>query len=88
MGVFEYAVKFEELCKFSTIYQRNPDEVWKCIKFEGGLREDILAQVEPIEIQDYKALVNKCRLVEEYNKKLMITRSTRDDFRKKLASQR
>ena len=45
MGVSKYAAKFEELCKFSTIYQHNPDEVWKCIKFEGGLREDVLASV-------------------------------------------
>ena len=44
-SVLEYIPKFEELCKFSTIYQRNPNEVWKCVKFEGGLREYILASV-------------------------------------------
>ena len=36
-SISEYIAKFEELCKFSTIYQRNPDEVWKCVKFEDGL---------------------------------------------------
>ena len=25
-GISEYIAKFEELCKFSTIYQQNPDE--------------------------------------------------------------
>ena len=48
----KYIAKFEELCKFSTIYQRNPDESWKCVKFEGGLRENILAAVGPMEIMD------------------------------------
>ena len=52
-GVSEYIAKFEELCKFSTIYQRNRDEAWKCAKFEGGLREDILAAVGPMEIRDF-----------------------------------
>ena len=42
MSIAEYTTKFEELCKFSSIYQRNPDEHWKCVKFKGGLREYIL----------------------------------------------
>ena len=62
---YEYTTKFEELCKFSTIYQGNPDEQWRCVKFEGGLRENILASIGPTEIRDYAALVNKCRLVED-----------------------
>ena len=85
MSVFEYAAKFKELCKFLTINQHNLDKVWKCIKFEGGLREDILASVRPMEIQDYVALVSKCKLVKEYNK-LMVAKSSKDDFRRKLAS--
>ena len=72
-SMLEYIAKFEELCKFSTIYQQNPDEVWKCFKFEGGLREDILVAVGPMEIRDFTTLVNKCKLVEECNKKLEIT---------------
>ena len=59
-SISEYIAKFEELCKFSTIYQRNPDEVWKCVKFEGGLREDILIVIGPMEIKDFPALANKC----------------------------
>ena len=70
MSVSEYTVKFEEFSKFSTIYQHNLDENWKCIKFQGGLRQDILTSMGPTEIRDFAALMNKRRLVEEYNKKL------------------
>ena len=35
MNVVEYTAKFEEPCKFSTIYQGNPDECWKCVKLKG-----------------------------------------------------
>ena len=65
--ISKYIAKFEELCKFFTIYQRNPDEAWKCIKFEGGLREDILLAVGLMEIRAFPTLVNKCRLVEDCN---------------------
>ena len=43
MSLLEYTVKFEEFCKFSTIYQYNLNEAWKCVKFEGSLKKDILA---------------------------------------------
>ena len=59
MSVSEYIAKFEELCKFFTIYQRNPNENWKCVKFERGLKADILASVGPMEIRDFAALENK-----------------------------
>ena len=59
-SVSEYITKFEELCKFSTINQRNPDEAWKCVKFKGELSEDILAAVGLMEIRDFSTLVNKC----------------------------
>ena len=83
MSVSEYIAKFEELCKFSTIYQHNPNENWKCIKFEGGLRRDILALMGPMEMRDFAALANNSQLVEEYNKKLADTKS--DAYRKRLA---
>ena len=57
-SVSEYIAKFDALCKFSTIYQRNPDEAWKCIKFESGLREYILVAIGPMEIRDFPILVN------------------------------
>ena len=78
----EYIDRFEELYKFSTIYQQSPDEAWRCVKFEGGLREDILAAIGPMEIRDFPTLVNKCRLVEDYNKKLVAARSLAATLRK------
>ena len=75
MSIAKCTAKFEELCKFSTIYQQNPDEYWKCMKYEGGLWTDILASVAPLEIKNYAALVNKSRVVEECNRKLVIQRS-------------
>ena len=86
-SVSEYIAKFEELYKFFTIYQRNPDEFWKCVKFEGGLKEDILTVVGPMEIRHFATLVNKCRLVEEYNKKLATAKSASSRFKKGLAPQ-
>ena len=83
MSVLEYIAKFEELFMFSTIYQRNLDKNWKCIKFEGGWREDILASVGPLEIREFAALVSKSQLVEEYNKKLTDAKS--NAHRKRLA---
>ena len=86
-SVLEYITKFEELCKFSTIYQHNPDEPQKCVKFEGGLREDILTIVGPMEIRDFPTLVNKCQLVEGFNRKLAAAKSTGDNFKKGLVQQ-
>ena len=83
--MLEYIVKFEELCKFSTINQGNLDEVWNCVKFEGDLREDILTDIGPMEIKDFATLVNKCRLVEECNRKLVATKSANSGFKKGLA---
>ncbi|XP_057755941.1 uncharacterized protein LOC130975129 [Arachis stenosperma] len=67
----EYARKFDDLCRFSKIYQGNPAdfEEWKCLKFEGGLREDLMSSVVPLEIRDFAKLVNECKLVEECAKK-------------------
>ena len=39
------------------------------------MREYILATVGTMEIRDFATLVNKCRLVEEYNKKLAAAKS-------------
>ena len=86
-SMLEYIAKFEELCKFSTIYQQNPDKVWKCVKFEGGLREENLTTVAPIEIRNFATLVNKCRLVNECNRKLIVAKSASGGFKKGLAPQ-
>ena len=72
----------EYIAKFSTIYQQNPDEVWKCVKFESGLRKDILDTMRPMEIKDFAILANTCRPVEECNRKLVATKSTSSGFKK------
>ena len=58
-SVLEYIVKLEVICKFFTIYQRKSNEAWKCVKFDGGLREAIFVVVGPMEIRDFPTLVNK-----------------------------
>ncbi|XP_015947635.1 uncharacterized protein LOC107477780 [Arachis duranensis] len=74
MSVAEYTNKFEELCQFSKICQGDPGdfEEWKCIKYEGGLRSDILSTVGPMEIRAFSDLVNKSRIAEECLKKAAI----------------
>ena len=64
------------------------DEVWKCVKFKGGLREDILAAMGLMEIRDFATLVNKCKLMEECNKKLAATKSASSGFKKGFTPQR
>ncbi|XP_016178238.1 uncharacterized protein LOC107620619 [Arachis ipaensis] len=72
MSVVEYTRKFEDLCHFSKVCQGNPAdfEEWKCLKFEGGLREDLLNTVVPLEIRNFAELVNKSQLVEDCAKKI------------------
>ncbi|XP_057760068.1 uncharacterized protein LOC130980398 [Arachis stenosperma] len=55
MSISEYIDKFEELFRFSHMCQGAPGdfEEWKCIKYEGGLRSDILSSVEPMEIRSF-----------------------------------
>ncbi|XP_057747184.1 uncharacterized protein LOC130966403 [Arachis stenosperma] len=60
-------------------YARNPVdfEEWKCLKFEEGLREDLMSSVVPLEIQNFAKLVNKCKLVEECAKKVTASKASR-----------
>ncbi|XP_020992533.1 uncharacterized protein LOC110278632 [Arachis duranensis] len=80
--IAEYARKFDDLCRFSKICQGNPAdfEEWKCLKFEGGLREDLMSSVVPLEIRNFAELVNKCKLVEEYAKKVTASKASRQGF--------
>ncbi|XP_057747105.1 uncharacterized protein LOC130966333 [Arachis stenosperma] len=77
--IAEYARKFDDLCRFSKICQGNPAdfEEWKCLKFEGGLREELMNSVVPLEIRNFVELVNKSKLVEECSKKAAIARADR-----------
>ncbi|KAL4381590.1 hypothetical protein AHAS_Ahas04G0148700 [Arachis hypogaea] len=63
----EYTSRFEELCRFSRICQCASEDFveWKCIKYEGDLRSDILSFVAPIKIRVFPKLVNKTRVAED-----------------------
>ncbi|XP_057734234.1 uncharacterized protein LOC130949571 [Arachis stenosperma] len=81
MTIAEYARKFADLCHFSKICQGNlaDFEEWKCLKFEGGLREELMNFVVPLEIRNFAELVNKSKLVEECSKKVAIARANRKE---------
>ncbi|XP_057740183.1 uncharacterized protein LOC130957331 [Arachis stenosperma] len=83
--VSKYTNKFEELCHFSKICQRvlGDFEEWKCIKYEGGLRGDILSSVGPMEVRVFSDLVNKSRVAEECLKKAAIERNDSREFHQK-----
>ncbi|XP_057734163.1 uncharacterized protein LOC130949469 [Arachis stenosperma] len=71
MTVIEYTSMFKKLCRFSRICQGAPKNFaeWKCIKYKGGLRSDILSFVAPMEIRVFSELVNKSRVAEEFVRK-------------------
>ncbi|XP_072071943.1 uncharacterized protein [Arachis hypogaea] len=75
MSIAEYTEKFERLCKFSAMYKANPDEKWKCMKYQGGLNTEILTAIVPLEIREFSSLVSKCQVIEECTKKLASERS-------------
>ncbi|XP_016173053.1 uncharacterized protein LOC107615510 [Arachis ipaensis] len=70
LSVADYTSKFEELCRFSRVCQGVPEtyESWKCIKYQRGLKDDIMTAVAPMKIRIFSELVNKARVVEEYAK--------------------
>ncbi|XP_016173244.1 uncharacterized protein LOC107615720 [Arachis ipaensis] len=84
MMMAEYASKFEELCRFSMVCQGAPEsyEEWKCIKYEGGLRTEILTVVGPMEVHIFSELVNKSRVVEEYLRKAVVEKNDCEEFYK------
>ncbi|KAL4306580.1 hypothetical protein AHAS_Ahas16G0192500 [Arachis hypogaea] len=40
-------------------------EEWKCMKYQDGLKDDIMQAVVPLEVKGFAELVNKSRVVEE-----------------------
>ncbi|XP_016199215.1 uncharacterized protein LOC107640178 [Arachis ipaensis] len=78
--VADYTSRFEEFCSFSRVCQGAPEsyESWKCIKYQGGLRDNIMMAVAPLAIRMFLELVNKARVVEECAKKVSFVRDTRD----------
>ncbi|KAL4315147.1 hypothetical protein AHAS_Ahas15G0156000 [Arachis hypogaea] len=79
LSVDKYTSRFEELCRFSRVCQGAPKsyESWKCIKYQGGLWENIMTVVAPLEIWTDSKLVNKARVVEDCAKKVALARDTR-----------
>ena len=55
------------------------------MKYKGGLRPKILASIAPLEIRNCAALVNKCRIADDYTKRLASKRS--EAYKRKQASQ-
>ncbi|XP_016191835.1 uncharacterized protein LOC107632682 [Arachis ipaensis] len=82
MSVAEYTQKFKDLFQFSKICQENPYdfEEWKCLKYEGGLRDELMHSLVPLEIRNFAELVNKSQLMEDCEKKMAATRMNHQDL--------
>lgn len=52
-----YAAKFENLAKYFRFLQVQPDEGWKCERFEGGLCYEIKEVISSLEIRQFQPLV-------------------------------
>ncbi|XP_016173469.1 uncharacterized protein LOC107615972 [Arachis ipaensis] len=80
LSVADYTIRFEELCRFSRACQGAPEtyKSWKCIKYQRGLKDDIMTAVAPMEIRTFSDLVNKARVVEEYTKRVALSRDTHE----------
>nr|XP_025638727.1 uncharacterized protein LOC112733846 [Arachis hypogaea] len=78
LSVADYISKFEKLCRFSWVCQGVPKtyKVWKCIKYQRGLKDSIMTAVVPMEIRTFSDLVNKARVVEEYAKTVASSKET------------
>ncbi|XP_016164757.1 uncharacterized protein LOC107607301 [Arachis ipaensis] len=76
MSVAEYTSKFEELCRFSRVCRGAPEsyEGWKCKRYKGGLSENIMNAVTPLEIRIFSELVDKATIVEDYAKEAALMR--------------
>ncbi|KAL4300663.1 hypothetical protein AHAS_Ahas17G0223400 [Arachis hypogaea] len=79
LSVADYTSQFEELCRFSRACQGVPEtyKSWKCIKYQRGLKDNIMTAVAPLEIRIFLGLVNKARVVEEYAQTVASSRDTR-----------
>ncbi|XP_016164899.1 uncharacterized protein LOC107607459 [Arachis ipaensis] len=79
LSMADYTSRFEENCRFSRVCQGASEsyESWKCIKYQGGLRENIITTMAPLEIRVFFELVNKARVVEDFAKKVALARDTR-----------
>ncbi|XP_016199631.1 uncharacterized protein LOC107640635 [Arachis ipaensis] len=78
MSVAEYTNKFEEFCRFSRVCQGDSEtyESWRCVKYQRGLKDNIMIAVAPLEIRVFSDMVNKARVVEEYAKIVAASKDT------------
>ncbi|XP_016168646.1 uncharacterized protein LOC107611205 [Arachis ipaensis] len=78
LSVAEYTNQFEELFRFSRVCQGAPEtyESWKCIKYQRGLKDNIMTAMAPLEIHIFSDLVSKARIVEEYAKTVASSKDT------------
>ncbi|KAL4276239.1 hypothetical protein AHAS_Ahas20G0187300 [Arachis hypogaea] len=51
-------------------------ESWKCIKYQRGLKDNIMTAVAPLEIWIFSDLVNKARVMQEYAQTVASSRDT------------
>ncbi|XP_020979534.1 uncharacterized protein LOC110272070 [Arachis ipaensis] len=51
-------------------------ESWRYIKYQRGLKDNIMTDVAPMEIRVFSNLVNKARVVEEYAKTVAASKDT------------
>ena len=65
MTVVEYVAKFESLARFSCYLKDNPQDDWKAIKFEEGLKPELRSFIGILELRDYHTLVNRCRIAKQ-----------------------
>jgi hypothetical protein len=65
MTIGQYVAKFEELARYINNLINQPDETWKCKRFEQGLRPKIGNKVVTQEIRYYLTLIRKCQLAEQ-----------------------
>ena len=65
MTVVEFVAKFENLARFSHYLKDNPQDDWKAIKFEEGLKPELKSSISILELRDYPTLLNKCCIAEK-----------------------
>ncbi|XP_020970282.1 uncharacterized protein LOC110268454 [Arachis ipaensis] len=67
LTVADYTSRFEELCRFSKVCQGALEtyQSWKCIKYQRGLKDNIMTVVAPLETRIFSDLVNKAKVIEE-----------------------
>ena len=64
MTISEYVAKFENLARFSNNLLNQTDDIWKCKRFEQGLRPELRNIVTAHRIRDYQQLIEACQLTE------------------------